>query len=1359
MQFKNLILGVGAGLLSTIILASETHAAGQTSHYTQNGGEVHYNWGSGGPNGLKDNFTATFNQSKSLTAGDYFIQTLADDGVRVEADGNRLIDRYGYANGRMDQALWLGVTGGNHTIKADYIEYLNGAAVFSDVAKLDSWVAYYYPNDQLKGMPTKAKVITPMGTLKKLYEDSGTSSPVSGIPIDHFSARYTSAKRLPAGDYLLRIKADDGVRVYMDGKLVLDRWKEGAYQEQAIKIPITDRNVSNPAEKNIHWFEVQYRDDIWSSYVNFFVEPFNTALGDTWLAEYYPTRNLQGTPIVVGGVNSSNKISQLNFDWQKGSPSPYIPADNFSARYTKKASFKEGTYSFNVNSDDGVRVKVDGKTVLDSWKDGISAKEAMVYLTAGVHTVVVEYYEYAGPAKLSFTYTPFRQLSLPGTTVHYNWGESGPSGLKDRFTAAFNQTQVLNSGNYFVQTLADDGVRVDVDGKRLIDRWGQATGKFDQALWMNVTAGQHIIKTNYLEYVKGAGIFSDIVPFDSWLAYYYPNTSLSGFPTAAKVLKPTDSLKKLSENSGQGTPANGIPVDHFSARYTTAKKIAAGDYVLRTKADDGVRVYIDGQLVLDRWEKGAYKGEAVKVSISDRQVSNPIEKNVHWMEVQYREDTWTSSLETYLEPFESALDDAGWLGEYYSNGKFQGTPIVIGGKNASEKIPQLNFNWGTAAPNPSIPKDYFSARYTRKLNTTAGTYVFQANADDYVKVWVDGQKIIDGTRELLKNGIYLTSGSHKVVVEYQEDTAGAFLNLNYEKISSANVFYQYNGDIHYNWGSGSPRNGIPADNFQALFEQTNYYNAGDYFVQSHADDGIRVQADDKLLVDRWTAASGKLDRALWLGVTAGKHTIKTSYYDSLNDAAIFSDVVPFGSWLAYYYSNKDVTGLPTAAQVINADTKTTVLNVDNQMGNPAPGISSDNFSARYTTAKRITAGKYILKTKADDGLRVYIDGKLVVDRWTTGAYADDSMTISIADLDNTAQKDIHWIEIQYREDTSTSSFQFDLSPIPTTAQYVTAVKLPVYRSFSELSDYTKHLTYYNPSYTRYLELSYGDIVFLLDETAYAAQIKTVDGTIGWVQKDYLDQEPQKDPWYVKDARTIRSGPGTNYGSMGSVGSGSKVFLLDYLKTSGTYAEWYKIQTSTGMTGWIWGALNPGDNQGYDLIRYEFDKLGTITNQLTVFTPLNTKANVTADQINRFINYKTNGKTTMMTNMGAAYLEAQAKSGLNAIYLLAHSALETGWGNSGISQTKYNFYGIGAIDSQPAQGAYTYDTPQGGIIAGAIWISKNYVFRDQYMSNYAYPQPTVDNMRNDNSWHQYSTDEAWAPKIGYTANEFYNFINN
>ncbi|HCC3219408.1 TPA: hypothetical protein M4455_003141, partial [Legionella pneumophila] len=153
----------------------------------------------------------------------------------------------------------------------------------------------------------------------------------------------------------------------------------------------------------------------------------------------------------------------------------------------------------------------------------------------------------------------------------------------------------------FIQTLADDGVKVEADGKWLIDRWGANTNEVDRALWLAVSAGTHNVKTHLLELTGGASIYSDIVPLNTWLAYYYANENLEGRPTATEKLGPKGEYGQLEKNYGNGSPKSGVPANHFSASYTTAKKLTAGEYVIRANADDGVRVYIDGKLVLDRW--------------------------------------------------------------------------------------------------------------------------------------------------------------------------------------------------------------------------------------------------------------------------------------------------------------------------------------------------------------------------------------------------------------------------------------------------------------------------------------------------------------------------------------------------------------------------------------------------------------------------------------------------------------------------------------------------------------------------------------------------------------------------------------
>lgn len=153
---KKLIVKYGVGAIAAFTLAGITYGSSihaQASVFIPDSGKpVHYNlgWGSHGSGVSPDNFTAIFNQSGDYSSGDYFLQTFADDGVKVEVDGTTLINRWGDYKGKVNRALWLNVTGGHHTVKTHYLENVASAAIYSDIVPFDSWVAYYYSNNPLK---------------------------------------------------------------------------------------------------------------------------------------------------------------------------------------------------------------------------------------------------------------------------------------------------------------------------------------------------------------------------------------------------------------------------------------------------------------------------------------------------------------------------------------------------------------------------------------------------------------------------------------------------------------------------------------------------------------------------------------------------------------------------------------------------------------------------------------------------------------------------------------------------------------------------------------------------------------------------------------------------------------------------------------------------------------------------------------------------------------------------------------------------------------------------------------------------------------------------------------------------------
>jgi hypothetical protein len=84
----------------------------------------------------------------------------------------------------------------------------------------------------------------------------------------------------------------------------------------------------------------------------------------------------------------------VNFDWGTGSPDPSISPDSFSVKWEGTFTFESGNYDFSVTADDGVRLYVDNNLIINQWIDQApTTYTATRAMTAGTHTIKVEYYE------------------------------------------------------------------------------------------------------------------------------------------------------------------------------------------------------------------------------------------------------------------------------------------------------------------------------------------------------------------------------------------------------------------------------------------------------------------------------------------------------------------------------------------------------------------------------------------------------------------------------------------------------------------------------------------------------------------------------------------------------------------------------------------------------------------------------------------------------------------------------------------------------------------------------------------------------------------------------------------------------
>ena len=110
-------------------------------------------------------------------------------------------------------------------------------------------------------------------------------------------------------------------------------------------------------------------------------------------AEYFNNKELQGQPALV------RTDEQINFDWSRGRPAPEINEDGFSARWTGKFTPPEsGAYQLGMMGDDGFRVYLDGKLLVDAWTGNQASQIRTIMkdvnLEAGrSYDLRVEYYE------------------------------------------------------------------------------------------------------------------------------------------------------------------------------------------------------------------------------------------------------------------------------------------------------------------------------------------------------------------------------------------------------------------------------------------------------------------------------------------------------------------------------------------------------------------------------------------------------------------------------------------------------------------------------------------------------------------------------------------------------------------------------------------------------------------------------------------------------------------------------------------------------------------------------------------------------------------------------------------------------
>ncbi|MEZ4618049.1 MAG: PA14 domain-containing protein [Caldilineaceae bacterium] len=253
-----------------------------------------------------------------------------------------------------------------------------------------------------------------------------------------------------------------------------------------------------------------------------------------WRGEYFNNTTLSGPPVLV------RNDAEINFAWDTAAPAPQVNQDNFSVRWSRTLTLPAGNYRFTMTVDDGARLFVNGHTLIDAWKEQApTTYPADLALPGGAVTVQMEYFERGGgataqlrwqrldaPTPTSTPYAPptvvpitewraeyFNNRTLSGApaavrndrTIDFDWGTDSPiTGTinPDEFSVRWLQTLSLPAGTYRFTTTVDDGVRLYLNGRLLIENWQeQAPTTTSDTVYLS---GPVAVEMQYFEAYGGA---------------------------------------------------------------------------------------------------------------------------------------------------------------------------------------------------------------------------------------------------------------------------------------------------------------------------------------------------------------------------------------------------------------------------------------------------------------------------------------------------------------------------------------------------------------------------------------------------------------------------------------------------------------------------------------------------------------------------------------------------------------------------------------------------------------------------------------------------------------------------------------
>ena len=401
-------------------------------------------------------------------------------------------------------------------------------------AAANAFTGCYYNNLTLSGSPTVVR------TDAQINFDWGGSAPVPGLTPSQFSVRWQGNFTFSAGTNTFTALMSDGMRVYLDGSVILDRW-----YEQAGTMVTFDQTLT----AGTHLVTVEYFDH-----------------GDWSMAHL---SWLSSAPVMQAPA-------VLSFT---ATPASIVPGQASALTWSVK-----GATSVSIDSGVGDVTTLTSRSVapMQTTAYTLTATNSAGSATARATVTVASAQDTQPPT------APVLNSAIAASTAQVNlsWSPSTDNvGVAGYQVARSGSVIGTTTATTYTDTGAAPGTSYTY-AVRAFDAAGNYSGASNG---MSVTT-------------PGGSTSTGSCPGPASNAFtgcYYNNLTMSGEPSLAR----TD--PQINFDWQAGSPAPSVTPYAFSARWQGSLNFDQGDYVFTTIASDGMRIYIDGNLVMDRWRNQA----------------------------------------------------------------------------------------------------------------------------------------------------------------------------------------------------------------------------------------------------------------------------------------------------------------------------------------------------------------------------------------------------------------------------------------------------------------------------------------------------------------------------------------------------------------------------------------------------------------------------------------------------------------------------------------------------------------------------------------------------------------------------------